>query len=170
MRALPKPEAKIALFSDRDGAIGTATVGSDGRWTLRANKILRKGSHKITARAIDRAGNLSPISTALDLQILTVDLSIDRTSLAEGGTAILTATLAAVSTQDVTVNLALSGTASSADYTLPTSIVIRAGQLTGTAQISGVEDFFAEGAETLVVDVLSVENAVETERSRSRQR
>ncbi|HEY9629647.1 MAG TPA: Ig-like domain-containing protein [Coleofasciculaceae cyanobacterium] len=154
--------SKVDLFSDQDGFIGTSIAGNDGKWVIQANKTLRKGAHKITTKSTDQAGNISPASGALDIQILTVDLSVDKTSMSEnGGKAVITATLAAATSQDVVINLGISGMAIGSDYTLPTSITIKAGDTTGSVELVGVDDFWVEGSETVVVDILSIDNAVE---------
>ncbi|MBF0371091.1 MAG: cadherin domain-containing protein [Magnetococcales bacterium] len=94
-----------------------------------------------------------------------VTLSIDDTTPGEaGGVATVTATLAAASGQDVTVNLALSGTATDGgtDYTASAaSIVIAAGDTTGTITLTGVDDTLDEAGETAIVDISSVVNGNE---------
>lgn len=156
-----EPGSTVKLYSDIDGLVGTAIADGSGRWQLTAGKQMRKGAHKIKVQAIDKAGNISPDSDELSLQILTVELSINQTTLSEaGGSAIVTATLAAATHQDVTVHLGMSGTASGSDYSLPTSIVIRAGQTTGSVELSGIDDFLAEGAESAVINITRVDNAV----------
>jgi hypothetical protein len=81
----------------------------------------------------------------------------------DGGAATLTATLSETSTKNVSVNLAFSGTAKRGpDYTCDPSIVITAGQLTGSVTLTAVQDALYEGAnETIAVDIDSVANALE---------
>ena len=94
-----------------------------------------------------------------------VTLSIAGTPLAEnGGVATVTATLDAVSAKDVTVNLGYTGTAtgSGTDYTASTAaIVISAGNLTGTATITGDDDLLDEFDETVIVDITTVDEGTE---------
>jgi subtilisin family serine protease len=93
-----------------------------------------------------------------------VTLSLAGSPMGEdGGVATVTATLSAVSSQDVTVNLGFTGTASyPADYTRSaTSIVIPAGSLSGSMSLTGVADDLVEPNETIVVDITSVINAIE---------
>lgn len=94
-----------------------------------------------------------------------VSLSVDNAAVAEaGGVATVTATLSAVSTKIVTVNLNFSGTATNAnDYTRSaTQIVIPAGSTTGSLILTAVQDALMETAETIVVDIASVTNGNES--------
>jgi len=76
----------------------------------------------------------------------------------------ITATLSNASSKSVTVNLAFSGTATNlSDYaSSATSIVITAGQTTGSVSITGVDDILDESNETVVVDIDSVTNGTES--------
>ncbi|OVE82582.1 hypothetical protein BVY04_00655 [bacterium M21] len=94
-----------------------------------------------------------------------VSLSVDNSTINEtGGVATFTATMTATSVDDVTVNLAFSGTAtgSGTDYTLSgSSIVITAGNTTGTVTATASNEGVSEGDETIVVDIASVTNGTE---------
>ncbi len=96
---------------------------------------------------------------------VTVDLSVDTNNIVEssGGTVTVTATLSAPSGKPVSVVLAHSGDATfTTDYTLaPLTITIPAGDTTGTAVITPVDDALSEGDESVVVDIQSVTNADE---------
>jgi hypothetical protein len=96
----------------------------------------------------------------------TVTLALTGSPMAEAaGEATVTATLSATSASAVTVNLAFSGTATlSDDYTRSgTSIVIAAGDTTGTVTLTAVQDSLYENPdETIVVDISSVTNAAES--------
>lgn len=95
----------------------------------------------------------------------TVTLSITAGPIAEaGGVATVTATLSAVSTEDITINLGFSGTATSpADYTASsTQIIILAGNLNGSIMLTAVDDEEFEGTETITVSITSVINGVES--------
>jgi hypothetical protein len=63
--------ARVTLY---DGATATA-IGSatavDGKWQITSEVALQKGSHAITAVALDAAGNAGPASGALTIQLLT---------------------------------------------------------------------------------------------------
>ncbi|MCB0272399.1 MAG: hypothetical protein KDD46_05240, partial [Bdellovibrionales bacterium] len=96
-----------------------------------------------------------------------VTLSVDNANIDEDGDpfATFTATLDAVSGLDVTVNLSSSGTATGGgtDYTLSTtSIVILAGNTTGTATVTADQDTLDENNETVIIDIDSVTNGTET--------
>jgi uncharacterized repeat protein (TIGR01451 family) len=79
------------------------------------------------------------------------------------GASTVTATLSAVSAQDVTINLAFSGTATlTDDYTRSgTSIVITAGNTTGSITLTAVQDALDESDETVIVDIAIVTNGNE---------
>ncbi len=94
----------------------------------------------------------------------TVTLAIAPTTIAEAaGTTTITATLSAISAQNVIVDLAYSGTATNvSDYVRSgTQIVILAGSTTGTATITAVQDTLAEANETVIVDISAVTNGTE---------
>jgi YD repeat-containing protein len=92
-----------------------------------------------------------------------VTLSLAGSPMAEtGGAATVTATLSAVSPQEVTVNLAFTGTATNvSDYTRSAnSITIAAGATSGFVTLAAAHDLMDEpGAdETIIVDVTTVTN------------
>ncbi|VAX05439.1 hypothetical protein MNBD_GAMMA19-1651, partial [hydrothermal vent metagenome] len=93
-----------------------------------------------------------------------VTLSIDNASLAEaGGVATLTATLTGASAQNIVVNLGYSGTSTQGnDYSASNSINIPAGDTTGTALISAQQDSLDEDNESIVVNINSVTNGIES--------
>lgn len=59
----------ITLY-DNDNAIGQALVGADGRWQFTPPAALGDGTHLLTARANDPAGNSSAVSSGF---VLTID-------------------------------------------------------------------------------------------------
>jgi hypothetical protein len=93
----------------------------------------------------------------------TVALSVNFTSLNENtGTtsAVLTATLSAVSGQDVTVNLKKDGTATeSADYSLAGTISIPKGTQAVSTTLAATGDLLDEVDETIIVSIQSLVNA-----------
>jgi len=95
----------------------------------------------------------------------TVVLKVDKTSITEAdGVAIATVTLSGLSTEDVIVNLSYSGTSTAGqDYTPPTSISIPAGNTTATATITARQDNLDEEDETIMIDIRSVSNGMESE-------
>jgi len=86
-----------------------------------------------------------------------VTLAASSDSIAENGSGsvTLTATMTVASSSDTTITLSLSGTATQGtDYSLANgSIVISAGQTTGTDTITIVNDSKAEGSQTIIVDI-----------------
>ncbi|MCG7390081.1 Ig-like domain-containing protein [Pantoea sp. ACRSB] len=54
----------IVTVSDGDVALGSATVGADGRWSFIA-PTLAEGSHSLTTTVTDPAGNTGPVSEPL---------------------------------------------------------------------------------------------------------
>ena len=109
------------------------------------------GTQQVTATIIDDVGGPD------------VTIAIDNTDIAEnGGTATVTATLASAFALDVTLDLALTGTASATDYNASsTQIVVPAGSTTGSMTITAVEDTLIEDNETIIVDVAAVINGNE---------
>lgn len=108
--------------------------------------------------------DIFPTGGVITVPLPTVRLTKFPSSIAEnGGMTTLTATLSATSADNVTVNLSFSGTATnSADYTSSeTSITILAGNLLGTATLTGIDDTEVEGNETILVDISSALNANE---------
>jgi hypothetical protein len=94
----------------------------------------------------------------------TVSIALASSSIAEnGGTTAVIATLSNPSTQEVTVNLGYTGTASNGtDYSRSgTTITIAAGSTSGSASITSIDDTTFEGSETVIVDVSSVTNGTE---------
>ena len=95
----------------------------------------------------------------------TVDFHITSSSGAESvSSAVLTVDLSFASSQDVTVNYAVTGTAtgSGTDYTLANdTLTISAGDTTGTITIAGiVNDSLDEADETVIVTLSSPSNAI----------
>ncbi|WP_279387970.1 choice-of-anchor U domain-containing protein [Thiobaca trueperi] len=90
----------------------------------------------------------------------TVALSINNATVAEAaGSSTITATLSATASTDTTITLTPSGTAtgSGTDYTLSsTTITITAGNTTGTATLSAVQDALDEDDETVILDITGV--------------
>ncbi|MDM8561960.1 Calx-beta domain-containing protein [Candidatus Marithioploca araucensis] len=93
----------------------------------------------------------------------TVTLGISGSSLDENaGVATITATLSNPSYQNVTANIAFSGTAiAGTDYSKSDSIVIAAGNTSNTMDITGTNDALDETNETAVVDITTVTNGTE---------
>src|SRR5207249_8167105 len=91
----------------------------------------------------------------------TVTLSLTGDPMAEAsGIATVTATLSSPSAFPVTVNLAFTGTATNlTDYTRSTaSMLIAAGDTSGSIDLTAVQDALDENDETVIVDISSVTN------------
>src|SRR5204863_531742 len=100
-----------------------------------------------------------------DDSLPSVTLSLSGSPLAEnGGVATVTATLSVVSGFIVTVNLGFTGTATNpSDYSRSApSITIPAGAFSANITLTGVNDFLSDPAETIVVDITSVNNGTES--------
>lgn len=86
----------------------------------------------------------------------TVTLSTSTSSIAEdsGSTVTLTATLSSATYEQTVATLAFSGTASSStDYQVLTSIIIAAGETTGTVNLLPTTDDIFEADETIIIDI-----------------
>ncbi len=101
-----------------------------------------------------------------------VTLTVNNANILENaGIATFTATLSEISGLPVTVGLEFTGTATlTSDYTRSAvqSIVIPAGQKTGTFTITAVSDSIDEPNETVIVDIASVTNGVEVSPQQAR--
>jgi len=96
---------------------------------------------------------------------LSVSLDPKTSSISEtAGVAVITATMSNASNQDVIVNLSYRGSASAADYTRVNSITIPGdGQTTSASiEIAATADTIHEIDETLIIDISSVINALES--------
>ncbi len=96
----------------------------------------------------------------------TVSLSVDNNTVSEGagvGARTVTVTLSNTASDNVTVGLSASGTATGGgtDYTLNSnSLVIVAGSTTASTTLDIAEDSSIEGTETIIVDISSVTNSI----------
>ncbi len=99
-----------------------------------------------------------------------VSLALDEVIITEAAeVATFTVSLNQTTYQPVTIILSYSGTAVGADYnsaagtnaTNPTTVVIPTGLLSGTVSVTSIDDASVELAETIILDVTSVTNALE---------
>ncbi len=65
--------AIVTFSSDVDGVLGTVVADGSGNATLTPGTGLSEGTHLITATATDAAGNVSPVSASLSIEIDTVN-------------------------------------------------------------------------------------------------
>ena len=103
-----EPGAMVTVSVDGT-AVGTATVASDGTWTLTGSTPLGNGAHTATVTATDPAGN-----TASDSSTFTVDAGtfVDIASPAEGAiTRDTTPSISGTSEPGSTVTVTIDGTA-----------------------------------------------------------
>lgn len=90
-----------------------------------------------------------------------VSLSLSAPVISEnGGAADITASLSASSNQDVTVSLALTGTAvEGLNYNISSvDIVITAGNISGSVIVTAIDDTLKAGNQSVVADIASVTN------------
>jgi hypothetical protein len=136
--------------------------------TLNGGTVKRGDTNAVLALPSPGAAGSLGYNKAIVIQAFpTVTLSVSPASIAEnGGTSTITATLSAISSQNVTVTLSYSGTATSgADYngTASTTITIPAGSLSANAAtgVTAIQDTAVEGNETIVIDIDSVSKGME---------
>lgn len=97
-------------------------------------------------------------------RIPAVSLTVNSASIAEnGGVATFTASIPAIHTSNITVNLSYSGTATNGtDYSASsTFITITAGTTSGSVTVTGTDDPNDETNESVIVDIASVVNGTE---------
>jgi hypothetical protein len=101
--------------------------------------------------------------TITDVVVPTVHLTTNSATILEnGGTANVIVNLSGVYVQDVTVNLGVSGTATSTvDYTLATSVTIPAGSTYVILPLTAIQDALDEDNETISIEITSVTNGNE---------
>ena len=136
-------------------------AGNNTLAILKANQILaedQSGQIRIYHTTIDMGAYELQTASALP----SVSFSVATQSVSEGaGLVTLTVKLSAASSQDVTVPVTFTGTATSPDdYTvLVGSVTIPAGALSATVQVQVTEDSTVESNETLIVSLGSPTNA-----------
>lgn len=74
----------VQLFSDGQ-QVGQTTAATDGTWFLATNK-LADGTHSLTAKAVDVAGNASPVSVPLNVVIDTIAPTVPSSLRLSGAT------------------------------------------------------------------------------------
>ena len=101
----------VTLY-DTDGTtlLGSGTADGSGNWSITVS-ALTQGTHSITARATDAAGNTSPASSGLSVTVDTTppgSLALSASSIASSATGVnaTVGTLSAIDTQDITYALA----------------------------------------------------------------
>lgn len=85
-----EPLATVSLYVG-SVLIGSGAAGQNGVWTITPVAAVGLGTHVVTARAVDEAGNISDASSGLSIQI--VEAGPQSLNLAAGETLTLTADL-----------------------------------------------------------------------------
>ena len=145
----------------------TVTVNTTSDSKVEANETfsatlsgLNDGGRSVTIATATATGTINNDDPSPN-----VTLSVSSATIAEAlGTATITATLSAVSDFEVTVELGFGGVGTTAiDYTHNTAlIVVNAGNTSGTATLTAIQDSLSESDESIVVDIVSVTNGVES--------
>ena len=143
----------ITAQSDADDEVDETVVVD----ILSVTNGTENGVQQVTTSIDDDDGPTVTLSRSAPVDVA----GFTRGFVENGGTASLTATLSATSVQDVTVNLAYGGSATSgADYNgaASASIVIPAGSASANAAVglTGLDDALAEGSEIVEVSISSV--------------
>jgi len=58
------------LLLEGSTVIGAGTATPQGTWTIQAVSALGLGYHSITAQSVDQAGNISPVSSATEIEVV----------------------------------------------------------------------------------------------------
>ncbi|MEE4356355.1 MAG: Calx-beta domain-containing protein, partial [Desulfococcaceae bacterium] len=110
-------------------------------------------------------GSVTTVTASLldddNTPVVTLGLS-SPTFLENGGTSLVVASLDHSTSETVTVDLGFTGTAGSSEYSYTAnSIVITAGNTTGSIELSSIDDSDNENDETVVVNITAVSGASE---------
>jgi hypothetical protein len=144
------------------GSMVTVTAAEAGmaNVTITAHANAPAGVKVLPQSEPDEASVMFPVEVGLEALSITLSGPEDM-NVAEGKSAMVTATANRAVTADTTVNLmrdrAMSS-ASDADFTVE-AIVIKAGETTGSAKVMAVEDNTAEDMEELVLYGMAADNA-----------
>ncbi|WP_344800224.1 tandem-95 repeat protein, partial [Litoribacillus peritrichatus] len=138
---------------------GTTTLTATADSNVEAGETIIVDVTNVSGGSASESGIQQQTVTITDDDTATVTLTASANTIAEAaGTSTLTATLDQATFENVTVSLGYSGTATSGtDYVTPAgSITITAGQTTGTAILTAIQDSSEESDETIIVDVTGV--------------
>jgi len=134
-----------------------AIANNDGIFTASGNDGQSGG---VMAIVDNIAGHVNV--TLVVPPIVTLGLSSSVFSENNGSTTV-SAYLSQAYASPVTVTLAFSGSAQPGDYSASaTTIIIPAGQLSGEITLTGIDNAAFDGSRTVVVDIASVMNAIES--------
>ncbi|MDP3170410.1 MAG: VCBS domain-containing protein, partial [Polaromonas sp.] len=151
-----------------NGQTITIPVGASSAtavYTVRADDAYAQGTDNLSVSiSATSGGNYEAVATTGTVANTVVDDTDTTTvtltgsaSVTEGGTATYTVSLTApAQTTAVTVNLTYSGTATDgSDFTGVATVTIPAGSSTANFNIATIDDFLAEGNESLIVTITS---------------
>jgi hypothetical protein len=150
--------ARPELRSDLDateGVLNNAAVdiSSTECGTGTPNSVYGWG--RVDVFAALTGGTPTPTPTPTPVPRIRVDVSVNPTEISEGETATYTVTASSTATRSITVDYAMSGTATSGtDYTLsgtPNQVTIPAGQSSATVTLTSQIDQVTEGTETAIM-------------------
>lgn len=151
--------ATVTLF-DTDGTtvLGTTTADGSGGWSI-TSTTLSEGSHTLTTKATDAAGNVSAASAGLDMTVdttaPTVVITSNVSTLKAGQTAAITFTFSEDPgasftwdglAGDVTVSGGVLGAISGAGLTRTATFTPTAGTEAGSASITVAAGSYADAA------------------------
>jgi hypothetical protein len=150
-----------SAFTIAAGATSTTvpvTVAGDAVFEPAESFTLTLAGLSVAGRAVTILDGAATSTITNDDGAPTVTLAASPLSFNEnGGTTTLTASLSAISTQIVTVDLGYTGVAA----TGPAQITIPAGQMTGSVTVTGVDNALDEADRPVTVDITSVTNGTE---------
>lgn len=151
----------IAIASGQTSGSLTATAINDS--VYEGNEAFTASITSVTgggASASSTASN-AIVTIVDDESAPTVNLSVSATSIAENlATAYVVASLANASYQNVTVNFGFSGSATlNTDYSASSnSLIVTAGNTSGSISITAIQDTLDEDNESILVGITSVTN------------
>ncbi|GEP98254.1 Ig-like domain-containing protein [Chitinophaga cymbidii] len=159
-----EPNSTVNIYVDGEIA-GTATADATGKWSYTLPSALSDGSHTITTTVTDAAGNTSPVSEALEVEIDT-QVPVAPSSPVLSGSSndhsnsdqpAFTGTAEANSTVDIYVDGIKAGTVTAdADgnwsYTLPNALADGEHTITTTATDAAGNTSATGDAITIIVD------------------
>ena len=150
---------------------GTATLTAIEDTIIEATKMIVVDITGVSGGSASENGTQQQTVTIADDDVASVTLSASINDIAEAsGVSSITATLDKVSFEAVTVSLAYTGTVVSTDYTASaSSIIIAAGETTGSATLTATQDNTIEAAETIIVDITGVSGGSASESGTQQQ-
>ena len=154
----------------------SVTGGTLSNFTSSSNTVYRAtftsaaaGSNSVEVSSdkfTDAAGNGNIASGIFNwiYSVSVATLTVDKMSIPENGTAIITASISPLSVQDITITFTTSGTATkNVDYTLGNAtvhqIIVSAGDSIGTVALKGIEDELYDESDETVIMTPSSSNA-----------